>query len=259
MPPAAPSTASVSPGLSRARSFGTWPGGAIGDGHAGRAFEVEVDGELHELVGADRDPLARRPIGAIAEHPVAGRKAGHARAHALDRAGELAAGRERERRLLLVAPGNHQRVVEIEPDRGDAHHRLARAGAGLVDVGQDEVVGRTEAGAEDRFHGRYRGSGVGGSFLITGSPTARAGISQRFLPRLEAAIRRAIEVRVSSGGRYPRQPAAPLRRLHIAEFARYSMALKWTSWGMTEEGRSLNSNIVGRDSPWPSWRSRLRP
>src|SRR5262249_14484823 len=96
------------------------------------------------------------PVGDIADDTVARRQRGHAFAHAFDRAAELAARRERERRLALIAASDDQRVVEIEPDRGDAHDRFAGPGRGLPDVGELKIVGTAEAGAEDDFHGAAR-------------------------------------------------------------------------------------------------------
>src|SRR5262249_38044128 len=131
-------------------------GGAVDDGEPGRANELEVRGELDELCGFKRESFARRPVRDIADDAVARGERGYAVAHALDRAAELAARRERERRLALIAAGNDQRVIEVEPDRGDAYDRFAGPGRGIRDVGEFEIVGTAEAGAEDGFHGAAR-------------------------------------------------------------------------------------------------------
>ena len=68
-------------------------------------------------------------------------------------AGELAAGRERKRRLGLVLAGDDQRVEEVQPARHHPDQDLARSGDGVGDVREHEVVGRSESLAEDGFHG----------------------------------------------------------------------------------------------------------
>jgi len=127
-------------------------GGPVGDVEAGRAVEIEIGREPDELVDRHGGALSRRPEARVAQHPVAGRESGDAGAHAVDHAGKFAARRERQRRLGLIFSGDDQRVVEIEPDRLDAHHRLAGAGDRIRQVGEDEIVGSAQAGAENGFH-----------------------------------------------------------------------------------------------------------
>ena len=155
-PPEAPSTASVSPGCSPGAVLERVIGGAVGDGQRGRALEVEVGGELDDLVGRDRRALARGVEIGVAHDPVAGCERGDAGADALDHAGELAARRERERRLGLVLAGDDQRVEEIQADGRDLGHDLARPGDRIGDVREHEVVGGAEAMAENGFHGAAR-------------------------------------------------------------------------------------------------------
>jgi hypothetical protein len=138
--------------------------GAIGDREPGRAFHVEIGVEPGELAGRHRDALTCRTIGAIAQHPVARHEAGHARRHAFHHAGEFTAWREREGRLLLIFAGDDQRVEKVEPDGGNLGDHLAGARDRLGNIGQDQIVRSSEAGAEDGFHGRDR-YGWDGSLL----------------------------------------------------------------------------------------------
>src|SRR5262249_12107049 len=154
-------------------------GGAVDDGEAGRANELEVGRKLDEPCGFDREAFACRPIRDIADDAVARRQRGHAIAHALDRAAELAAGRERERRLALIAAGDDQRVIEVEPDRGDAHDGFAGPGRRIRDVGEFEIVGTAEAGAEDGFHGAARFDRGLFSMLLTVGPDVRNHVFNR--------------------------------------------------------------------------------
>ena len=53
----------------------------------------------------------------------------------------------------LILAGDDERVEEIQPDRYDFGHDLARPGNGIGDIGEHKVVGGAEALAEDGFHG----------------------------------------------------------------------------------------------------------
>ncbi len=128
-------------------------GGAVGDGQGGRAVEVEVGGDLGDLLGRDRGALARGVEVRIAEYPVAGLELGHARPDAFDHARELPARREREWRLGLVLAGDDQRIEEVQADGGDLGDHLAGTGHGIGNVGEHKVVGRAVALAENGFHG----------------------------------------------------------------------------------------------------------
>src|SRR5262249_2412962 len=94
----------------------------------------------------------------VAHDAVAGLERGDARADALHHARELAARREWKRRLGLILAGDDERVEEIQPDRYDFGHDLARPGNGVGDIGEHKVVGGAEALAENGFHGGARRS-----------------------------------------------------------------------------------------------------
>ena len=87
-----------------------------------------------------------------------GANVGHPRADAFDDAGEFAARRKREWRLLLVPSGDDQSVEEVETDGFHAHDDLARPRDRFGDIGKDELIGRAEMGAENGFHGQIKGS-----------------------------------------------------------------------------------------------------
>ena len=128
-------------------------GGAVGDGQRRGALEVEISGELDDLARRDRRAFARRVEVGVAHDAVAGLELGNPGAHALDHARELAAGRERERRLGLVFPGDDQGVEEIESDRRDLGHDLARSGNRVGHIPEYEVFGCAVTFTKNGFHG----------------------------------------------------------------------------------------------------------
>jgi hypothetical protein len=52
----------------------------------------------------------------------------------------------------MIFPGNDQRIVEIEPDRLDAHHGLAGASHRGRQIGQHQIVGPAQVCAKNGFH-----------------------------------------------------------------------------------------------------------
>ena len=154
MPPDAPSTASVSPGLQLRAILQRVERRAVDHRDAGGAIEVEAVGHLHDALRAERDLLARRAVAAVAEHAVARRfKPRHAVADALDHAGEFRRRRERERRLELIFAGDDQCVEEIERRGLDRDDDLARGRSRVGQVAVFEIVGAAEVGAQNGFHG----------------------------------------------------------------------------------------------------------
>jgi hypothetical protein len=129
------------------------PGAAV-QRHVGRLIgDVQdrgghrVDGVRHgiELGVARRDPLLVGAVGQLGDddHALAGppRRARPGLGHA---AGRLVAGRERQRRALLIGAGAQQQVREVQPDRLDRHGRLARTGrAGRDGLQPQRVLRRT--------------------------------------------------------------------------------------------------------------------
>jgi hypothetical protein len=85
-------------------------------------------------------------------HLVARLEAVRARADLLHHAGELAAGRKRQRRLELVLVLDDEHVGKIDARRLHRHHDLARPGARRGDLLDHERIGRAELFAEHRFH-----------------------------------------------------------------------------------------------------------
>ncbi len=102
--------------------------GSIGDGQCRRPVEIEVGGKLDDVIGDNRHAFGGGAEIGVAHDAVAGLERGHAGAYGFDRAGELAARRERERRLGLVFAGDDEGVEKIQPDRRDLGHNLARPG-----------------------------------------------------------------------------------------------------------------------------------
>jgi hypothetical protein len=97
--------------------------------------------------------LARGVEIGVAHDAVARLELGHARPDALDHAGELAAGRERKRRLGLVSAGNDQGIEKIQADRRDPGHHFPRSGNRIGHIREHEVVGGAVALTENGFHG----------------------------------------------------------------------------------------------------------
>ena len=126
---------------------------AVRHGQAGRALEIEPFRDLDEALGLRGQPLARRAGADMAEHAVPAREPVDARPDALDHTGKFRRRRERERRLVLVLAGDDQRVEEIQRRRLDGDDRLARAGNGIGQLAELEIVGTAEAGTQDGFHG----------------------------------------------------------------------------------------------------------
>ena len=113
VPPAAPSTASVSPACNLRAVLQRMDGRAVDDRDAGRAIEVEIVRHLHEL-------SALTAICSRARHSRDSRARGrrlkvrHAGADAFHHPGEFGGRRKREGRLDLVFAGDDQRVEEIK-------------------------------------------------------------------------------------------------------------------------------------------------
>ncbi|MEY9900307.1 hypothetical protein ABIA44_004481 [Bradyrhizobium sp. USDA 329] len=127
--------------------------GAVDDDDAGRAVVVEIVGDLHDRCRRQRDLLARAVVAAGGDDAVADFQIGHARADALDHAGDFRSRRERERRLDLVLALNHQDVEEVQRRRLDRDHGFAGTRHRIRHLGQNEIVGLAILRAEDGFHG----------------------------------------------------------------------------------------------------------
>ena len=97
-------------------------GRAVGDREAGGRRVVHVVGQRDDVVRAGDRLLGEAAVVDEGQDPLPGLEAGDARAHGLDLARQLEAGRERQRRLLLVPAAQHQAV-------GEVHARGARRGS----------------------------------------------------------------------------------------------------------------------------------
>ena len=125
---------------------------SVSDAEPGGAVEIERRRQLDQLLRWRSDRFARRAPAQKRHDAIAGRDFGHAGACAFDNAGELGHRRERKRRLLLVFAGDDQRVEEIERCGLNAHDGLAGSSVWRRNVGQFELIGRAEMGAQDGFH-----------------------------------------------------------------------------------------------------------
>ena len=138
------------------------------------------DGDFDDLVGRNGRAFARRVEIGVAHDAVAGLELGNPRAYAFDHAGELATGRERKRRFGLVFAGDDQGVEEIQADRRDLGHDLARSGHRLRDIREHEVIGRAETLTENGFHGWAARTVSGRRYSMDGVERRRRG----WLPRI---------------------------------------------------------------------------
>ena len=115
------------------------PAAAVRSTPSGRrkAFGGVDDDLLGEPAGAGAggDPVADGPVGDVG-------------ADGGDRAGDLAARRERQRRLELVEVLDHQHVGEVDAAGVDVDDDLVRPAARVGDLLDDEVLGRS-VGVED--------------------------------------------------------------------------------------------------------------
>ena len=122
---------------------------------AGGAVEVEIGGELDELVGGDRDAFARCAVGAYSRSPGRRREAPVTSAPTLSTTpANSPPGENGSGGLVWYLPGDDQRVEEIQADRRDLDDDLARPRDRVGNFGEHKIVGRAEAGAENGFHGR---------------------------------------------------------------------------------------------------------
>ena len=199
-------------------------GGAVGDGQRCGALEVEIGGDFDDLAGRNGRAFARRVEIGVAHDAVAGLELGNPRAYAFDHTGELATGRERKRRFGLVFAGDDQGVEEIQADRRDLGHDLARSGHRLRDIREHEVIGRAETLTENGFHGWAARTVSGRRYSMDGVERRRRG----WLPRIGYVYSGS----AASDGRI---------RLHIAEFPKLMLAVRGLFFNsvaaVTEVGR----------------------
>jgi hypothetical protein len=98
--------------------------------------------------------LGKAANAAQGDHPIAQREAGHAVAHGQNAPGDLAAWRERPRRLHLVFAAHHQPVREIYPRGLDADQQLAGFGDGGGNLLHGQVFDGAKFMANDGFQAR---------------------------------------------------------------------------------------------------------
>jgi hypothetical protein len=126
--------------------------GAVSDGEPRRRLIADaIRHRQHRRRAGHRDFTAavRARIG---EHALARAEAGHSGAGSHNRAGHLAARREREIRLVLIFAAHHQRVEKVQRGGVHANRHLARAGLRLRDIAHDQRARAIEAVAKDGFH-----------------------------------------------------------------------------------------------------------
>ena len=126
--------------------------GAIGDGEAGGLLVAHRIGDGSEMPGAHRDALGAGAVGAVDDDAVADPETLDALPEGLDDTDRFAAGRERQIGLHLVAPCDDERIEEVQCRQRHPHHGLAGSGHWIRQVGDREILGAAEPGAEQSLH-----------------------------------------------------------------------------------------------------------
>ncbi len=127
-------------------------------GERRRRLEIDAVGQHEGRLGRGRDifgvmaaamrPLARRGNDMLADLALA-----DAGSDALDDAGQLGAGRGRQRRHPVVGPGADQRVGNADADRMRPHQHLARLGLRHRPLDAAQHAGRARGLEHDLLHG----------------------------------------------------------------------------------------------------------
>ena len=142
-PPEAPSTASVSPGFSWARCCERVIGGAVGDGQRGGAVEVEIGGDLDDLVGRDGRAFARRVEIGVAHDAVAGLRTSVTPAPTLSTTpANSPPGENGNGGLIWYLPAMIRVSKKFRPTAATLATTSPGAGDRIGDVREHEVVGR---------------------------------------------------------------------------------------------------------------------
>ena len=196
--------------------------------------------------GADRDLLGESTPPGRREDAIADGDAVDTRADRAHDAGDLGAGGEGERGLELVQVLDDEDVGEVHRARLDVHDHLPVSRGRIVDVLDDERLGRSVLLAEDCAHGGN---------LATGVPTASEAASDdsqmSFMSLSRHSRRKAVTVvgapggrncRAGNRGRYPArsrpapkfeyQPALDgLRALAVLGVLLYHAGVSWAPGG----------------------------
>jgi len=135
--------------------------GAVGHRKRRGSHEIHRLGDRHHSSGVEHDLLGiAAAVAQHSEHPLPAAQT-HDPAAGFD---HLARGfeprRERERRLHLVGPADHQAVGEIDPGGAHPDAGLARPQCARWDVLQPQRVGRAPCAANHRLHPALPGSRV---------------------------------------------------------------------------------------------------
>ena len=126
--------------------------GAVGHDEGRGVIEGHGVGDLHQPRGLQRQFLGHAAPAGVAQHPVADLDVGDPLADRLDDAGDLAARRERPRRLELVLILDNQHVGEVHPHRLDRHNGEAGLGLRARHVLQHQGVRAAHGLAQQRLH-----------------------------------------------------------------------------------------------------------
>ena len=124
-PPAAPSTATVSPGLRCGAILQAMQRRAVGDGDARRDLVADAVGNRNRVLCLGDDLLAAAIAADKGHDPLPRLELGDVGAQALDHAGDLRSRREGKRRGDLVFVAQHERIEEVEADRRHSDEHIA--------------------------------------------------------------------------------------------------------------------------------------
>ena len=143
-PPAAPRTASVSPGLQPRPVLQRVQRGAVSHDQAGRLLIGDAVGNAQQALGAQGDALATAAMAREGRDALADPPLRHALAERLDPAGAFGARREGQLRPELVFARKHQRIEEIQAHAATRTSTSPGARLRLRHVGELERLGAAE-------------------------------------------------------------------------------------------------------------------
>ena len=126
---------------------------AVHQHEAGRGLEIHAVRQFQRAAGLGHHLLGEPAYAGQRHDAVADGEIGHAVAQAPHDAGDLAARRERPRRLHLVLAAHHQAVGEVHPGRMYLDQDLAGARSGVRPVLQGKRLDGPERVTDDRLHG----------------------------------------------------------------------------------------------------------
>lgn len=127
-------------------------GRAIGHAKGGSMVEIDARWQQQQVLHRDCDLAGKGAEGGDGRHRIAGLEAGDARTDRLHDAGQLGAGCERQRRLVLIFALDDQAVGKVHPGGTHRHHHLAFTRLWRGQVLKAQGLRRTVLAAQQCLH-----------------------------------------------------------------------------------------------------------